>query len=171
MTKEEVLERLEQFEGRPIEVFCDNVNILYAGIEGHWLFSDDKGLWEIRKNAPAPTPNVIGMSQEESPYIVTYTEYEHVQFIKAYIAPDTAKITEILDGLNYIGDHQKSIEEVKKEIIANKIMVANSPRGFQNDKDLYKDYAGKGNSYGQFTGTLVSMDKDGFPKAVEDELL
>lgn len=168
MTKEEVLARLEQFEGRPIEVFCDNVNIMYANIEGHWLFSDDTGLWEIRKNAPSPTPNVIGMTQEESPYIVTYTEFEHVQFIKAYIEPDAAKINELLDGLTYIGDNTKTIDEVKKEITSDRIMVANSPRGFQDDKDLYGP---NGKSYGQFTGTLISMDKRGFPKAVEDRLL
>ena len=163
MLKEEVLDRLDTFKGRVVEVFCDNNNILYSGIKGHWLFTDDVGLWEIRKNAPSPTPFVQGMSQEQSPYIVTYCDYDMVQFIRAYTTPK--EITNIITNLTPIGE-DTSIEEIKTAIYSDPIIVAHSPQGFQNDPDLYRN----GNPFGQFTGSMMSTDLRGIPQSVIDQL-
>ena len=153
MTKEEVLEKLEQYKGRPIEILCDNTVQMYIGIEGHWVLTDDTGLYEVRKNSSSTTPGIAGMTQNESPFIITYTEYEHIQYIRGYLAPDVDKIKTLLSGLTPM-EPDKTIEDVIDEICTDRIITSNSARGFSNAKDVVSD------TYGQFTGSYITTEKE-----------
>lgn len=154
MTKEEVLEKFEQFKGKPIKIFCDNAIFMYVGIEGHWVFTDDTGVLEIRKNGPADPSGVPGMDQNESPFVITYTEWEHIQYIMGYLPPDTQKITNILQNLTPIGT-DKSIDEIIKDITSDRILMSASPRGWIDDERAFSD------SYGQFPGFSISTSVNG----------
>lgn len=153
MTKDEVLEKLEQYKGRPIEILCDNTVQMYMGIEGHWVLTDDKGIYEVRKNSTSTTPGIAGMTQNESPFIITYTEYEHIQYIRGYLAPDVKKIKELLSSLTPM-EPNVTINDIIDQICSDRIIVANSARGFSNAQSVASD------DYGQFTGSFVSTSQD-----------
>lgn len=160
MTKEEVLEKLEQYKGRPIEIFCDNAIHMYIGLAGHWVFSDDTGILEIRKNAVSDKGDINGMGQYESPFVITYTEWEHIQYIIAYIPPDAEKIKSILDALTPVGT-DKTKEEISKEILTDSIIQAKMaiPSNFNS---LYAT-----DPYGQFPGYDVSTSINGPSKLIK----
>ena len=51
MNKADVLAKLEEYKGRPIQIgLSDEGAMLYSGIEGHWLFVQGDNLVEVRKN-------------------------------------------------------------------------------------------------------------------------
>lgn len=159
MTREEVLKKLEEYKDRPIEIFLDNANYMYIGVEGHWVFEDETGLTEISVNTAGITPGVAGMTQKESPFVIFHTEWDTIQYIRGYIGPYPSKVLEVTANLAPIGT-SKTLEEIQKEISSAKVMLANSPTGFSNRDEVATD------SYGQFTGSAVSVTKDGIPEAV-----
>lgn len=162
MEKVDVLAKLEEFKDRPIEIYCDNSIMLYANLPGHWVFTNDNELIEIAKNSSRGLAGVEGMSQNEAPFIITYTTFDMVQYIKGYIPPNSEKIKSIVSGMDPIGT-DKSIDDVIKEICQDSIILANSPHGFQNDKRYYDD------TYGQFSGTFISKDGK-LPQGLLDSL-
>lgn len=160
MTRDEVLKKLEEYKDRPIEIFLDNANYMYIGVEGHWVFEDETGLTEISINTAGITPGVRGMTQNESPFVILHTEWDTIQYIRGYIGPYPDKILEVTNNLTPIGT-SKTLTEIQNEIATSRVMMSSHPTGFSNRDEVATD------SYGQFTGTAVSTSKFGVPEAIK----
>lgn len=160
MTKDQVLKKLEEYKGRPVEIFLDNANYMYIGVEGHWVFEDETGLTEIAVNTAGVTPGVAGMTQNESPFVILHTEWDTIQYIRGYIGPYADKIIEITQDLKPIAT-DKTLKEIQDEIVTSQVMLSKSPTTFNRRDEVATD------SYGQFTGSAISTSKDGVPYAIK----
>ena len=51
MEKADVLNTLEKYKGRMIQIgLSDDGNMMFSGLDGHWLFTDDTCVIEVKKN-------------------------------------------------------------------------------------------------------------------------
>ena len=162
MTKEDIIKKLNDYKDKPIEIgLADEGALLHSGIEGCWLFINGDALVEIKKNTGDGTYGFLGINQQQNPYVVTTVNMDTVNYIRSYIGTDQ-EISNELSGLAPIST-SKSMEEITKEIQGNSIRKANSPRGFSGFTNVKT-----GTSYGKFSGSAISTDIDGLPKAFDN---
>lgn len=153
MTKEEVLAKIEAYKGNPIEIFCDNTIILYAGLDGHYVFEDEGGLGliEITKNSSKGLSGVNGVTQTEAPYVIQYAPYEMIQYMRAYVAVGKDTIPTVVNASLKAVNDDRSTAEILKEIMSDPIMSARSTRGYQYDERYHLP-----GEYGGFRGGVIT---------------
>lgn len=166
MTKADVLAKLEEYKGRPIELgLSDEGAMLYSGIEGHWLFVQGDNLVEVKKNSSDGTSGFSTVNQNQRPFTVTIVPFEIVNYVRTHIKNEPGDIQTIITNMEPVGV-DKTLDEVIKEIEGDSIRKAMSPRGNLNVSDVNT----KG-SYGKFSGAAISTEIGGIPQYMKDDLL
>lgn len=165
MNKADVMTKLEEYKGRPIEIgLSDEGAMLFAGIEGHWLFVQGDNLVEIRKNISDGNHGFNTINQQQSPFCVMVVPFEVVNYVRSFITNDPGDVKTMTTGLEPVGT-DKSLDEIIKELESDPVRKASSPRGYTNNTN-----AGFDSPYGKFRGSMLSTDIDGIPKYIRDEL-
>ena len=166
MDKELVLNKLEEYKDRPVEIaLSDEGIILYSNVEGHWLFSDGDNLVEIKKNCSDGAYGFSTVNQNQSPFSVLTVPFNQVLYVRLYIKNNPDDIRNIVGNLNPVGT-DKSLDEIISEIEKDSIRRTMSPRGNLNTPDVNT----KG-SYGKFNGSAISTEIGGIPQYMKDDLL
>lgn len=165
MTKEEILEKFDEFKGRPIVVGLDESGIcLYSGIPGHWVFVSTDFIVEVRVNT-LDTLSVPIMSQNIYPFKITCIPFDDVVYVRTFMGDKPEDIRQLIEDLTPIGT-TKTKEEILTEIEGNSVRKSQSVSGNLND-----EHVAPGTDYGSFKGSMVSTDKSGLPQYVKDKLL
>lgn len=165
MLKEQVLAKLEEYKDKPVEIgIGDEGIVLYGGFDGHWLFTKDDVLIEIKKNSNEGTYGVGSITQAELPFIVISTSYDMISYVKGYIPHKAGAIAEALKGLTVAGS-SKSLDEIQKEMESDSILSVYSARGNLNTENVEP-----GTAYGMFMGSAISTEKGGLPKYMDSVL-
>lgn len=169
MKKEDVLAKLEEYKDRPIEIgLSDEGAMIYANIDGHWLFTDGgDNLVEIKKNSSDGTYGFSSNNQREHPFVITTTPFDAVMYVKVGIKNASGDIAEKTSGLTPVGT-DKTLEEIVKAIESDSVRKANSPRGNLNTPAVAPGGYG---GYGEFKGSAVSTTIDGVPQYMKDSLI
>ena len=89
MTKDSIIKAREDFSGNPIRIICDNMIIVWDKADSNsvvvWDDSNDR-LISFMVNG-----NINDITlQQQFPFIVTYTDYELIQYMEMYSAPQDA---------------------------------------------------------------------------------
>lgn len=151
MEKAKVLEIIQSAGDNPVAIFCDNAKILYVNIDDWYLFDDDgEGFISVHKNLMAGQDI---FSQENSPWVLVYTNADHIQQINVY--PKKKDMKDAISGLTKAYGFNTDINKIKESILSSSIMKATMPRSFRND-----DKAPDNESYGGDLGSAVYMEKD-----------
>lgn len=162
MLKADVLAKLEEYKDQPIVIgLSDEGQVVYSGLDGHWLFVDGDNLVEIRKTTSEGTYGVAGITQFEHPFAMITVPFEFVEYVKVFIPFAPGAIGDAIASLTPAGT-SKSLDEIKSEIESDSILKALSPRGNVNVSDV-----APGGSYGPFRGSAISTSIDGLPKYME----
>ena len=166
MTKADVMAKLEEYKGRPIEIgLSDEGAMLYAGIEGHWLFVQGDNLVEVKKNSSDGTSGFSTINQNQRPFTVTVVPFDIVNYVRTHIKNEPGDIQKIITDMEPVGV-DKTLDEVIKEIESDSIRKAMSPRGNLNVSDVNTQ-----GTYGKFSGTAISTEIGGIPQYMKDDLL
>ena len=116
MTKADVMAKLEEYKGRPIEIgLSDEGAMLYAGIEGHWLFVQGDNLVEVKKNSSDGTSGFSTVNQNQRPFTVTVVPFDIVNYVRTHIKNEPGDIQKIITDMEPVGV-DKTLDEVIKEI-------------------------------------------------------
>ena len=158
MNKSIVLEKLNEYKNRPVEIGLLDVKSVYGNIEGHWLLDGGDCLIHVEKNVSNPGYEIPGITQREKPFVITNIYYDDISYIKTYVSPGNGNIQKDLGSYSPIGT-DKSLDDIIKEIEGDSINRALAPRGFQN-----VDNVAPNGSYGTFKGSVISTSIDGLPK-------
>lgn len=166
MNKADVLAKLEEYKGRPVEIgLSDEGAMLYSGIEGHWLFVQGDNLVEVKKASGDGTYGFSTVNQNQAPFVVTTVPFDIVNYVRANIRNEPGDIKTMLSGLEPVGT-DKALDDIIKEIEGDSIRKAMSPRGNLNTPDVNSK-----SSYGTFKGSAISTEIDGIPQYMKDDLL
>lgn len=166
MIKADVLKKFEEYKDRPFKIgMSDEGQVLYSGIDGHWVFVDGDNVVGIRKMGINGTYGIPGMTQQESAFSVYTAPMELINYIEGYIPNKAGEVAKALEGLTPAGT-SKSLEEIQKILESDSIHKAASTAG-----GLDVDDKAPGKTYGKFMGSYISTDKDGIPTNVEKALL
>lgn len=167
MQREDVIDIIEKYKGKPITLgLADQAVVIWSGIDGHWLFYSDTCLVEIRVNTSSQglySHSVV--SQTQFPFLITYIQYDTINFIRSYVGTEEGDIQANLEGLTPIHT-DKSLQEIAKEIESNSIRKSQSVTGSMNDP-----VAAPGGTYGSFRGSMISTEINGLPQYVKDKLI
>lgn len=159
MEKSKILEIIENANGCPVAVFCDNAKIFYVNMDGNYLLEDGDGFVAIRKNILGSSSNVA--NQEYAPWEFVYFSVGEVQFVTMY--PSREVLAKVIT--NYTtplgADKDKNLPEV---VLKSSIMKSGIPRTFRED-----DKAPNKLEAGGYNGSTVYLDKD-VPAYVKDEI-
>lgn len=163
MTKAAIQAVLNRFPGQKAEIVGSDAQVsIYVGLSGRYAFFTDDGVAEIKINSSNPQMGVMGMSQTESPFIYTFLSYDDVEIVKVYCGD--ADMSEALTGLEPV-DSNLSIDDIIKAVQAAPVNKALSPRGNLNSAPTEP-----GSAYGEFKGTAITTDKNGFPEYMKKVL-
>lgn len=167
MERDVVLDLIEKHKGTPLILgLADQAVVIWAGVEGHWLFTSDTCLVEVRINTSTQgLYNNPAVSQTELPFLITYIQYDTINFVRSFVGHEPGDIQTQLEGLSPIHT-DKSLSEIMKEIESNSIRKAQSVTGSFNDPIV-----APGGPYGSFKGSMVSTEINGLPQYVKDKLL
>jgi len=167
MLKADVLAILEANKDKPIIVgLGDEGQVLYGGIEGHWLFVKGENLVEIRKVTATKATSGIGtINSKQSPFSIYTTPFDVINYVETFIPAEPGKIAAALNGLTPAGT-SKTLAEVEAEIESDSILKSLTARGNVNVSDV-----APGKSYGKFSGSAVSTSIDGIPKYMKEALI
>ena len=166
MNKADVMAKLEEYKGRPIQLgLSDEGAMLYSGIEGHWLFVQGDNLVEVRKNTFDSAYGFTTSSQKQSPFSVMVVPFEIVNYVRTFITNEPGDIKKIVTSDMTPVGVDKTIDEMIAEMEGDSIHKAMSPRGNLNTPDV-----GTKGVYGGFKGSVVSTTIDGIPKYMNDLL-
>ena len=166
MNKADVMAKLEEYKGRPIQLgLSDEGAMLYSGIEGHWLFVQGDNLVEVRKNTFDSAYGFTTSGQKQSPFSVMVVPFEIVNYVRTFITNEPGDIKKIVTSDMTPVGVDKTIDEMIAEMEGDSIHKAMSPRGNLNTPDV-----GTKGVYGGFKGSIVSTNIDGIPKYMNDLL-
>lgn len=166
MLKADVLSKLDEYKGRPVQVGLSDEGICLLGnIDNHWLFIDGDNLVEVKTNTSIENYGTATINQQQSPFIVTTVSMDNIVYVRSFIKNDSGDISTMIGSLTPVGT-DKSLAEIIKEIEGNTVRKAMSPRGNLNTPDVNT----KG-TYGAFKGSVISTESDGIPKYLKDDLL
>lgn len=112
MTKDSVIKMREAFSTSPIKITCDNMIVRWdnTGKYPNIIWDDDNEVL----TAFMPTTEDI---QEGFPFEIFTTEYEHIQYMEAYVTPKVA-MEWLIQNKATMGDenYNLAIEQVKQQI-------------------------------------------------------
>ena len=167
MERADVIATIEKYKGKPITLgLADQAVVIWSGVAGHWLFYSDTCLVEIRVNTSSQgLYSEFTVSQNKFPFLITYVQYDTINFIRSYVGHEPGDIQATLEGLTPIHT-DKSIQEIAKEIESNSVRKSQSVTGSVNDP-----IAAPGGPYGSFKGSMISTDINGLPQYVKDKLI
>lgn len=166
MLKADVLSKLDEYKGRPVQVGLSDEGIcLFGNIDNHWLFIDGDNLVEVKTNTSIENYGTATINQQQSPFVITTVSMDNVVYVRSFIKNDTGDISTMVGSLTPVGT-DKSLDEIIKELEGNTVRKAMSPRGNLNTPDVNT----KG-VYGAFKGSVISTESDGIPKYLKDDLL
>lgn len=166
MLKADVLSKLDEYKGRPVQVGLSDEGIcLFGNIDNHWLFIDGDNLIEVKTNTSIENYGIATINQQQSPFVITTVSMDNVVYVRSFIKNDTGDISTMVGSLTPVGT-DKSLAEIIKELEGNTVRKAMSPRGNLNTPDVNT----KG-VYGAFKGSVISTESDGIPKYLKDDLL
>ena len=168
MNKADVLAKLEEYKGRPIQIgLSDEGAMLYSGIEGHWLFVQGDNLVEVRKNTFDSAYGFTSSGQKQSPFSVMVVPFEIVNYVRTFITNEPGDIKKIVTSdMKPVGVVDKTVGDMIAEMERDSIHKAMSPRGNLNTPDVNTKGA-----YGGFKGSAVSTSIDGLPNYMKKDLL
>ena len=89
MTKDSIIKAREDLSGNPIRIICDNMIIVWDKADSNSVvvWDDDND----RLIAFMVNGNINDITlQQQFPFIVTYTDYELIQYMEMYSAPQDA---------------------------------------------------------------------------------
>lgn len=166
MLKADVLSKLDEYKGRPVQVGLSDEGIcLFGNIDNHWLFIDGDNLVEVKTNTSIENYGTATINQQQSPFVITTVSMDNVVYVRSFIKNDTGDISTMVGSLTPVGT-DKSLDEIIKELEGNTVRKAMSPHGNLNTPDVNT----KG-VYGAFKGSVISTESDGIPKYLKDDLL
>ena len=166
MTKADVMAKLEEYKGRPIELgLSDEGAMLYAGIECHWLFVQGDNLVEVKKNSSDGTSGFSSVNQNQRPFTVTIVPFEILNYVRTHIKNEPGDIQTIITNMEPVGV-DKTLDEVIKEIESDSIRKAMCPRGNLNVSDVNTHCV-----YGKFSVSAISTEIGVIPQYMKDDLL
>ena len=154
MEKADVLNTLEKYKGRMIQIgLSDDGNMMFSGLDGHWLFTDDTCIIEVKKNTSNGHYGFGEVMQQLNPFIITRANFADIVYIKTYMGKESGEISDFISSLTPVDD--RDINDVIKELESDSIRKANSPMGFSNNEE--------NKSYGIFKGSVISTEVGGIP--------
>lgn len=166
MLKADVLSKLDEYKGRPVQIgLSDEGIVLFGNIDNHWLFIDGDNLVEVRTNTSIDNHGTSTINQQQSPFVVTTVSMDNVVYVRSFIKNETGDIKTMIGSLTPVGTDD-SIDTILKAIEGNSVRKAMSPRGNLNSSDVNT----KG-PYGAFKGSIISTDADGIPQYLRNDLL
>lgn len=100
MTKETVIRMREDFSTSPLKITCDNMIIVWDNSPNYpkVIWDDDNEELTILRSS---TEDI----QQGYPFEILKTTYDHIQYIEAYVSPQTATQW-LLDNKDAIGEEE-----------------------------------------------------------------
>ena len=117
MTKDLVIKMREAFSTSPLKITCDNMIVRWDNTNTYpnIIWNDDE---ETMTVFAATTEDI----QDGYPFEILVTNYEHIQYIEAYIAPK--------DAMAWLEENKSSMTDENYEKTLKHISQAISKRGY-----------------------------------------